>query len=288
MRKYIASWMVCAVLLAPAAARGQSSQPSYILDWLRQPEGGQSFFDSLHSRLSRWLDVVVRYTSPDIPGQSRRLWRVSADGADSCLVSAETGVSMPRWGKANYIAYLVEADTNDDGKIDFRDEFEVHAVPASGGVAKTLGQGVSAAWSPDGMYVAILHNQRIEVVDLAGKQALGATRPAGQIVMANSLNPRLASDFIAMDSRTGTTAPLSGDLAKKYLWLGVLSPSGSKVVYSNTTGKELMMLDNSAASGRTLIGGEALYLEPAWSPDEKSVVYVSTQAEGDRCGTAGR
>lgn len=279
-----ASVLTCALLTLAfgVSASGQSSAPSYVLDWLPQPES-QGLLSALHTRLSQWLDVVVRYTSPDIPHQLRRLWRVAVDGSGPCLVAADTGVNQPRWAKTNSILFLANADTNGDGKIDFHDEFEVRVVSANGGSSKTIGQAASATWSPDGRFIAIFHQQQLAVIDTGGNIVPASERPMGQIVLADSLNPQLVSDFRAANPRTGATAPLSEDLARKYLWLPMMAPGGSKVVYADAIRKNILIRGVGETSGHKLIGGDALYLDPAWSPDEKYVLYVSDKEEGASC-----
>ena len=74
-------------------------------------------------------------------------------------------------GAGGYILYLVEADTNGDGAIDFRDENLVRAVQPAGRDARTLGQGQSAVWAPDGRYAAIVHDANILTVNLDGQTA---------------------------------------------------------------------------------------------------------------------
>lgn len=278
------SAVTCALLASAfgVSAAAQSTAPSYVLDWLPQPEN-QGLLSALHARLSQWLDVVVRFTSPDIPYQSRRLWRVSVDGSGPCLLAADTGVNQPRWAKTNSILFLVNADTNGDGKIDLRDEFEIRVVPANGGMSKALGQAASAGWSPDGRFIALIHQQQLTVMDTSGSIVPVSARPPGQIVLADSLNPQVVSDFRAADPRTGSTAPLSDDLARKYLWLPMMAPAGTKVVYADATRKNILIRGIGEASGHKLIGGDAFYLDPAWSPDEKYVLYVSDKQDGAPC-----
>lgn len=282
MRKMIAGMFLAALLFGSAGA--QSAKQSFVLDWLPQPEGGQSLLDRLHNRLQGWLDVVVRYTSPDIPRNSRRLWRVSVDGGGKCLLAADPAVSAPRWAHTNEILFLVDADTNGDGKIDYRDEFEVRVLPTGGAPSRAVTQAASATWSPDGKYIAIIHDGQLQVVDTSGQILSSAQRPAGRIVVSDSLNPQLASAFRAVDPQTGTNTPLPEELSKKYLWLGLMSPDGTKVVYPDATRRNILIRLAGVDAGHKLVGGNSFYLDPAWSPDAKYIVYVSTEVEGPPCG----
>jgi hypothetical protein len=65
-------------------------------------------------------------------------------------------------------------------------------------------------------------------------QCFGSSVPAGKIVATNSRNPNATHQFWSFDSHEGTSENLPDDLAKKYLWIGSLSPSGTKIVYANT------------------------------------------------------
>lgn len=272
------------LLLSSALGQGDGS-PKYIIDWLPMPDTPKGLFDDLHDRLGKLVDTVVRYTSPDIPRESRRLWRISLDGQDACIVTTDVGVHLPRWGRAGYVLYLVEADTNGDGRIDSLDEYLVRMAPASGGAGKTVGQGKSAVWSPDGESIAILHGGRLDFVNLSGETIANAARPGGQIVLSNSLNPEVARDFWAVDAKKGSRTSLPSDLQRKYLWLGMLSPSGAMVVFSNAMRKNIVILETGKSEGQNLVDNGALNLEPTWSPDERYIAYVSTKSGGRECGT---
>jgi Tol biopolymer transport system component len=182
------------------------------------------------------------------------------------------------------VLFLVDADTNGDGRIDYRDEFQVRILSASGGTSASVTQAASAIWSPDGKYIAAIHNSQLEVIDPSGQILPATKRPSGRIILSDSLNPQLASDFRAVDPQAGTNTRLPDDLAKKYLWLGMMSPDGTSVVYPDATRRSILMRQAGENSGRKLVSGNGYYLDPAWSPDGKYVVYVSTEAVGPTCG----
>jgi Tol biopolymer transport system component len=277
------SLVLLLVLLLSKWSWGQANPAGYLVDWTSPKEASQGLVAWLHSRLDPLVKTLVHYTSPDIPRESRRLWRISADGTNKCILTADTGVHLPRWGTSGNILFFQEADTNGDGRIDAQDQYLIRIVPANGGAARTLAQGKSAVWSPDGKFVAYVRSGRLAVVGLDGAPVSGTTMPTGQIVMSNSPNPEVARNFWAVDAQTGNQVPLPAELSSKYLWMGMLSPSGAKIVYSNTTKTALMISAANQTSGINLTADDALSLDPSWSPDEKQVVYVSTSKRGNWC-----
>jgi len=265
-----------AALLLAAGCAAQTRTPAHLVDWVEARDDA-SYLEKLRNRLDRLTDFFVRVTSPDIARESKHLWIVSADGKDKCLVSEEAGVSEPRWGAGGYILYLMEADTNGDGAIDFRDEYLVRAVQPSGQAARTLGQGQSAVWAPDGAHAAILHEAAIRVAGLDGKTvAMGAVGPAGKLVVTNSRASSRTRQFWTVDARSGASQDLPDSLRAKYLWLGSLSGSGTKLVFTDAMKTDVFV--RSVGGGepdRNVTNDRFLDMDPSWSPDEKSIVYVS-------------
>lgn len=177
----------------------QEAAPMYLLDWVDVPKSS-TLFQRLREQLSRVTDFFVRVTSPDVPAESRRLWRIDAGGEGNCLLTTDTGVRYPRWGSAGHILYLVEADTNGDGRIDFEDEFLIRVVSSAGGLGTTVGQGRSAVWSPDGKYIAFVTQGQIKLTTAAGGVVpRGSATPPGKLIFASGRSPDTAHDFWAVD-----------------------------------------------------------------------------------------
>jgi hypothetical protein len=270
---------VCGLLILIACQDRPSAQTNtqtQLLDWIEVKDSG-GLGQQMRKQLDRVTEFFVRITSPDVPRDSRGLWKISADGSQNCWLTDDTGLRFPRWGSGGYILYLQEADTNKDGRIDFNDDYLIRVIPAAGGRAKTVAQGKSAVWSPDGKYIGLVHDDKVFVATLNGDVLpLGQAVPGGKLIAANSRNPTAARDFWALDSKSEAREALPVELSKKYLWLGQLSPSGTKIVVANTMKTGLEVRDaQDEKSAKEIAHGDFHFMDPTWSPDEKQIVYVS-------------
>jgi Tol biopolymer transport system component len=234
--------------------------------------------------LARTLtDYVVRATSPDIAAESRRLWVLDLSSGAKCLLSPESGAHEPRWGRGGNIVFLEDADTNADGRIDFNDEQLVRVMSQNGGAARTVARGRSAAWSPDGKQLAIVSQGHVIVVDVQGTPITpGSGAAAGRILVADSRNPSRASKVWAMDARSGRLDLLDAELARKFLWVGALTRDSKRAAFANAQRSALYVGD--PATPETAVNvtqDEHLNFDPSWSPDERRLVYVSTNPAND-------
>jgi dipeptidyl aminopeptidase/acylaminoacyl peptidase len=288
-RNWLRTGALCLFALPAAGAistSAQTGEPIQLLDWVEVKSPG-GLNQQLHALLSNVTSFFVRVTSPDVPRESRRVWKMSVDGSSNCLLNEDTGVRYPRWGSAGYVLYLQEADTNHDGRMDFNDDFLIRIAPVSGGAGKTVAQGKSAVWSPDGRYIGFVRDGKILFATAQGEiLSPGNSVPAGKIVAANGRNPNATHHFWSFDAREGSSENLPDDLARKYLWIGSLSPSGTKIIFANTMENGLEVQDaQNQASVKEIAHGEYHVMDPAWSPDEKEIVYISDRpATGAPCG----
>jgi len=257
-----------------------AGEPAQILIWLPK---AQTAAGPLRERLAHLHDVLIRFTSPDLAASSRRLWRMAADGGGRCRLGNDGGVRAPKWGASGYVLYRQEADTNHDGRIDDLDEDLVRVIPAEGGEPVLVGQGRSANWSPDGRLVAISRDGALEFRNLHGQLVPREQAPEGEIVIADSLDPELAHEFWGIDARSAERRRLPDELGKKYLWLSAQAPGGKTVLFSSATRQNLLVIGTGDPAPRKINQDQALFIDPAWSPDEQQIVFVSTAAGGSPC-----
>jgi dipeptidyl aminopeptidase/acylaminoacyl peptidase len=272
----IMMWILLMLVTLPGRPGAQTNAPAQLLDWIEVKDTG-GVGQQMRKRLNSVTEFFVRITSPDVPRDARRLWRISPDGSQNCWLTEDTGLRFPRWGAAGYILYLQEADTNHDGRIDFKDDYLIRVIPAAGGTAKTVAQGKSAVWSPEGKYIAFMRDDKVMIATLTGESlSLGQAAPVGKLILANSRNPTAAHDFWAVDSKSEAKEVLPAELSKKYLWMGQLSPSGTKIVVPNTmkTGLEVRNAQDQKST-KEIASGDFHFMDPTWSPDETQIVYVS-------------
>jgi hypothetical protein len=269
----MAAWLVSGALAA--------HEPGQILIWLPKTETAAG---TLKQRLAHLHDVLIHFTSPDIALSSRQLWRMAADGSGACRLGDDSGVRAPKWGLAGYVLYRQEADTNHDGRIDDLDEDLVRVIPAEGGQSVLVGQGRSASWAPDGRVVAISRDGKLEFRNLHGQLVPAAQAPEGEIVITDSLDPELAHEFWGIDARSAERRRLPDELGKKYLWLAAQAPGGKTVLFASATRQNLLVIGTGDRAPRKINNAPALFIDPAWSPDEQQIVFVSTTAGGKPCG----
>lgn len=266
---------VAVISLVPGPVAARPPRPARILAWVESSEAPAGIAARLRRMVDGFTDSVIRATSPDISREQRRLWRVALGSRAKCLLATDIGVHEPRWGAAGYILWLSETDSNGDGRIDFKDEYAIKILPERGGVARDLGRGRSAVWSPTGRLIAILSDRGLSVVDREGRPATADDRD--QLIVTDSSLPELAGGVWAIRVHSGAIEPLASDLTRRLQWLGAVAADGQTIVYPNTQRTDLFIAPRGEpALGQNLTQDAFLDLDPAWSPDQQYVVYVST------------
>lgn len=277
----LAGGILLGILPRPLAA--QSAHPARILVWIESDDAPTGRGSWLSRTVGRFTEAVIRGTSPDIAREQRRLWVLAPAQRSKCLLSTEIGVHEPRWGKAGYILFLAESDSNGDGFIDFKDEYAVKILPENGGEARQIGRGRSAVWSPDGRLVAILSDRGLTVVNMAGQTATSGAR--GKLIVTDSRLPELARSAWAVRVRDGAIEAIDAGLTRRLQWLGSAGADGETIVYPNTQRTDLFIAPRGEpAMGQNITNDAYLDLDPSWSPDQKRIIYVSTNSSDSvRC-----
>ena len=283
------SWCLtlCITLAAAlaAAARATASEPTHVVAWM-EPEAAPRPLAEWAEQLVRSLtDYVFRATSPDVERSTLRLWVLDPATRQRCLYAPNRDVREPRWGRGGML-FISDIDSNGDGVIDRLDEPMVRLIERPGRPARNLRPGRSAAWSPDGQHVAILHGGKAIVVDLQGKAVDPATAGLrGRLVLADSRSATRTLHVWALDLGTGRTDEIESGMARKMLWLSTRTPDGKLVVFSNAQRTDLFVGDPAIpADAENVTRDGYIDFDPTWSIAGRRIVYVSNYpADGPEC-----
>jgi hypothetical protein len=271
-----AGWLIANQLRAEPV---QMREPviRHLVDWVESEAADTGFLGWIRDRVKEITGLVVRITSPDVRPESRRLWVIPASGGEPQRLAQDTGARNPRWGKRGFIAFEQEADTNGDGSIDALDHTLIRVVRADGGESVKVGQGSAPVWSPDGLHLAFIREDTIWVHRLGG-EAVPLTQAvlSGTLIGTDRLTSALVTSFWAIPVRGGAPRQLPPDLGNRYVWLGAVSPSGKRLVFHNAMRSDIYIrwLQN-AGREINLTNDPYTDMDPAWSPDERFVVFVS-------------
>ena len=240
-------------LLAAISVFGQARTPiTHERVWLMKRVGAPAL-----SPDGRWVVVSVTDPAYDSAQQASDLWLFSSDGRSSKrLTSTKAAESGVAWSPDSArIAFTAKREGDDVPQI--------YILPIDGGEAWRLTKAATGAsgphWRPDGK--AILYQS--EVYDGANSEEENAKIATAR--KARKYNARAWSSYpiARWDKWVGDSHP--------HPFVQELSPEAKPVDLLART--KLAAMRGFAANG-TPDGGEDL--EPEWSPDGKSIVFVAT------------
>ncbi|MFL5581656.1 MAG: prolyl oligopeptidase family serine peptidase [Gemmatimonadaceae bacterium] len=205
----------------------------------------QDVRDPQRSPDGRWVAYAVSSADSAKDKNDSDVWMVSWDGRDRIRVtSSPEGEGTPRWSPdGRYLAFLSGRQASEGGE-----GAQVWLLDRRGGEAQRLTSvkgGVSSyAWSPDGSRLVLVVD---EEDDSTGKAKTDSTKPK-------------------------TAKPIVLD---RYRFKRDVAG------YLGATRSHLYLFDVAAKKGEHFAGGLFDYESPAWSPDGKSIAFVSKQGTVD-------
>jgi dipeptidyl aminopeptidase/acylaminoacyl peptidase len=287
-------------LILPALAAAQQTSKRGIT-----PEDYFSFELASDPRVSPDGSQVTYVVSRVDRAQNRRvpsIWIARTDGsvAPRMLVQERWSASSPRWlPDGQSISYISSHSPDDSADVATRRpttaRSQLWTVPREGGGPKrvtSLANGVSnCSWASDGVRVACLSRTGQSDTWPAGKERSDVrhyTRISYKFNDAGWFDDK-RSHIHVVDTRAGTSRQITegddwNDTDPQW------SPDGTRIAFvSNRTGKEYDQDRNTdvwviPASGGALTKistAEGPDNSPRWSPDGRSIAYVSAAQEDD-------
>ncbi len=255
------AWALAVAVAAAAAAENPAAAPRTLTvdDYFR-------FGDIGAPRISpdgEWIAFTVTTRDLDRDEAVTRVWRVPAAGGEAAAMTAPgASATSPRWSPdGRWLSFLAARDGC---------ETQVWALDRRGGEAAALTavpQGVSSyEWAPDGRRLAlVIHDPKPSMAaggEAAGKPAAGDCGEPEGAEKGKTPPPWVIDRLQFKEDGAGYL-----DRRRDHLWL--------------------LDFGDGAAPGEPAVPAKPVQLtfgdyddsEPAWSPDGRSIVFVSNRGE---------
>ena len=242
MRKHLLA-LVAIALMSPVALRGQAAKRAITLDDHSRITG---VGDPQRSPDGQWVAYTVTTIDAEKDRRNTDIWMVKWDGSEQLqLTSSPDGESSPRWSPDNkYLAFVASRGTDEEKKKGG----QIWLLNRAGGEAQKVSDfkgGVSdIQWSPDSTRIAFTADDQ-DPADEPEKMEGWKRKTAPPIVIDR---------YHFKEDRTGY-------LKDFYSHIGVfdLATKTAKIITKGNTD------DNS----------------PSWSPDGKSIAFLSKRGHAD-------
>ncbi len=214
-------------------------------------------------------------TLADSLDRSSEIFVVDADGSNLVqLTQNEVDDDSPAWSPDSTQIAFRQADLDASAPVGSN----VVVMRADGSGARVLGPGANAAWSPDGLQLAMTvwdgsftrvwvqaasAGDRRQVSDASVASAPPAWSPDGQHLVVSS------SGLILIEVASGSITPLTAEPGSMPTW-----SAGGTIAFSTTgSASPGVFVVASDGSGLRRVSGDLRFaFEPEWSPDGRRLL----------------